>query len=406
MPYTRQTDLGQLVGTLAYMSPEQVAGDPDALDFRSDVYALGIITYELLAGNLPYNIGHKPLPEALAIIREEEPAPLSSIDRQHRGDVATVVAKALEKDRARRYASAADLAADIRRYLADQPIAARPPSASYQLQKFTRRHKAVVAGTTAVFVVLAAGVVVSTWEAVRATRAEQVAEAVNNFLRNDLLAQASASNQGVGTNPDPHLEVRTALDRAAVRVAGEFEGHPEVEAAIRDTIGGAYLDLGLYPEARKQLERALELRRRTLGAENPQTLKTMTTLGGTAAFEGQYAEAEKIDRQALDISRRVSGRDHPDTLRAMRFLADLYLKQGKNAQAEKLQSQTLEASRRVLGAVHPDTLASMVVLGKLYVQEGKLPQAGALFSQNFEICRRVFGPEHPNTKSCPCTTLR
>ncbi len=127
---TRQTDLGQLVGTLAYMSPEQVAGDPGALDIRSDVYALGVILYELLAGRLPYNVNQKPLPEVVQVIREEEPAHLSSIHRSYRGDIETIVAKALEKDKARRYASAADLAGDIRRYLADEPITARPASAS------------------------------------------------------------------------------------------------------------------------------------------------------------------------------------------------------------------------------------------------------------------------------------
>ena len=139
--YTRQTELGQLVGTLAYMSPEQVAGDPLALDARSDIYALGVILYELLSEKLPYDISRKPLPEAIEVIRQEEPAPLSSINRSYRGDIETIAAKALEKDKGRRYGSAAELAADIRRYLADEPVTARPASATYQLQKFARRHK-------------------------------------------------------------------------------------------------------------------------------------------------------------------------------------------------------------------------------------------------------------------------
>src|SRR5215471_15825455 len=155
---TRQTDLGQLVGTLAYMSPEQALGDPLELDTRSDVYALGVILYELLAGRLPYTVSRN-LPEAVQTIREEDPAPLSSISRNYRGDIETIVAKALEKDKGRRYVSAADLAGDIRRYLADEPIVARPPSTTYQLQKFARRHKAVVGGVAAVFVVLVAGII-------------------------------------------------------------------------------------------------------------------------------------------------------------------------------------------------------------------------------------------------------
>lgn len=402
---TRQTDLGQLVGTLAYMSPEQVAGDPGALDIRSDVYALGVILYELLAGRLPYNVNQKPLPEVVQVIREEEPAHLSSIHRSYRGDIETIVAKALEKDKARRYASAADLAGDIRRYLADEPITARPASASYQLQKFARRHKALMAGTAAVFVVLAAGVVASSWEAVRARKAERAtaaeaatAQAINEFLQNDLLAQASASNQaGPSTKPDPDLKVRTALDRAAARIAGKFDRQPEVEAAIRDTIGQTYMELGLYPEGGKQLQRALDLQRRVLGVEHPKTLKTMGLLGRAAYFQGRYAEAEAIDGQALSIQRRVLGPEHSDTLASMSGLANVYKDQGKLAQAESLESQTLEIRRHVLGAEHTDTLASMNNLANIYYWEGKYTQAEALDSRALEICRRVLGSEHPDT---------
>ena len=148
---TRQTDMGQLIGTLAYMSPEQVQPDPLELDIRSDVYALGVIAYELLAGRLPYDTDRKALHEVVQAIRETDPVRLSSIHRMYRGDIETIVAKALEKDKARRYASAAELAADIRHYLTDQPIVARPPSTSYQLQKFARRHWALVTGVAAVF---------------------------------------------------------------------------------------------------------------------------------------------------------------------------------------------------------------------------------------------------------------
>jgi serine/threonine protein kinase len=160
---TRQTDMGQLVGTLAYISPEQVLADPLELDTRSDVYALGVILYELLAGRLPYNLSRQPH-EAVRTIREEDPAPLSSVSRLYRGDIETIAAKALEKDKGRRYASAAALAADLQRYLNDEPIAARPASASYQLRKFARRHKALVGGIAAVFVVLVAGIVASAWD--------------------------------------------------------------------------------------------------------------------------------------------------------------------------------------------------------------------------------------------------
>jgi len=436
---TQQTDVGQLVGTLAYMSPEQVLADPLELDTRSDVYALGVILYQLLAGRLPYNISRK-VHEAARAIQEDDPTPLSSIHRRYRGDVETIVAKALEKDKTRRYASAADLAADIRRFLQDEPIVARPPSATYQLQKFARRHKAVVTAAAVVFAVLVAGIIVSTREVVLVRRAEQTAEAVNDFLRNDLLAQASVAKQSrPGTKPDPHLEVRTALDRAAARIAGKFDRQPAVEAAIRETIGQTYKDLGLYSEARKHLERALELYRSALGVENPRTLSIMRLLGGTAQlqgkykeadallnqtlqiqrrvlgpaheetlgttnnlaiiyqFEGKYTQAEALHRQTLDVRRRTLGPEHLDTLASMNNLADTYVRQGKYPEAAALVSQTLEVKRRVLGPEHPDTLNSMIGLGVAYLQQGKYPQAAALQSETLEIQRRVLGPEHPDT---------
>jgi tetratricopeptide (TPR) repeat protein len=367
------------------------------VDTRSDVYALGVILYELLAGCLPYELSRQPH-EAARTIQEEDPKPLSSISRAYRGDIETIVAKALEKDKARRYASASGLAVDIQRYLKDEPIAARPPSATYQLRKFARRNKALVAGIAAVFVVLIGGVIASTWEAACARRAERIAEAVNTFLQNDLLAQASANRQArPDTKPDPDLKVRTALDRAAVRITGKFDRQPEVEAAIRDTIGQTYIDLGLYPEARTQLQRALEVRRRVMGARNPETLNTFSRLGRTAFLQGKYPEAEALFRQILEVQRWVFGPEHPDTLGSMASLAVVYRLQSKHAQAESLDSQTLEVRRRVLGPEHPGTLSSMHNLAAVYFYEGKYAQAEALYSQTLEIRRRVLGPEHPDT---------
>jgi Tfp pilus assembly protein PilF len=400
---TLQTHVGEIVGTLAYMSPEQVLGDPAEIDTRSDVYALGMILYELVAGKRPYAIGRQ-LTEAVRTIREEEPPALRSVNRTYRGDVDTIVGKALEKDKARRYASAAELAADLRRHLRDEPITARPPSASYLLRKFARRNKALVMGVAAVFVVLVLGVVASTWEAAQAWRAEAearqqsaIADAVNDFLQNDLLAQASARNQSGPTTPDPDLKVRTALDRAAVRIESKFNNQPEVEAAIRETLGNTYAELAQYAESRKQLERALDLQRRVWGPENPRTLNTLNHLGRTAWHQGKYPEAETLLGQALDIERRVLGPQHAETLSCMNNLGNVYRAQGKGAQAEALYSETLEIRRRVLGPEHPDTLISMNNLANVDWSQGKYGQAEALYSQTLEIQRRVLGPEHPDT---------
>jgi serine/threonine protein kinase/Tfp pilus assembly protein PilF len=396
---TRQTDIGQVIGTLNYMSPEQALADPqEELDIRSDVYALGVITYELLSGRLPYDTARKPLHEVVRAIREQDPVPLSSIQRIYQGDIATIVAKALEKDKARRYASAAELAADIRRYLNGEPIVARPPSTGYQLRKLARRHWALVAGAAAVLLVLTAGVVVSTWEAVRARRAEASANAINDFLQNDLLTYASTSNLfQSNAEADPDLTMRTALDRAAARIGGKFDKQPEVEASIRDTIGMTYLDLGLGPEARKQLELALDLHRRVDGAQNPKTLNTEWHLRSIAGGQSTYAEAEALLSQTTQTMRRVLGPEHPDTLKAMNALATVYSGEGKYAQAGVLLSQILEIDRRTLGPDHPDTLKSAYDLAVVYNRDGKLAMAEALQSQTLEARRRVLGPEHPDT---------
>jgi eukaryotic-like serine/threonine-protein kinase len=397
---TRQTDLGQLLGTLPYMSPEQVQPDPTELDIRSDVYALGVILYELLAGKLPHDMRQMALPEIVQTIRDVDPISLGSIKRIYRGDIETIVAKALEKDKTRRYASAAELAADIRHYLADEPIVARPPTTNYQLQKFARRHKALVSGVVAVVLALSVGVVVSTWQMVRARRAEMAAKAVSDFLQNDLLAQASVANEsGPATNPDPDLKVRTALDRAATQITGKFAKHPEVEAAIRDTIGQTYLDLGIYPEAQKQLELALALHQRVEGPNNPRTLNTTMRLGSVAERQGKYAEAETLESTTAEAMRRVLGPDHPDTLNAMAVLGNVYIAQAKYPQAEAVFSRDLEIERRVLGPEDPQTLRGMHNLGLVYLYVGKYTLAEPLYNQLAEIDRRVLGPEHPATLS-------
>ncbi|MGA8578456.1 MAG: serine/threonine-protein kinase, partial [Bryobacteraceae bacterium] len=321
---TLQTDVGQVVGTLAYMSPEQVLADPLEIDTRSDVYALGVILYELLTGRLPHRMERMRIHEALQAIREEEPATLGSVDRKYRGDIETIVAKALEKDKARRYASAADLAADIRRHLTDEPIVARPATTTYQIRKFARRHRALVSGVAAVFLALVGGVVASTWQAIRAVRAEQTARlerdratAVNDFLETDLLAQADTNTQTGGDKPDPDIKVRVLLDRAAAQVAGRFAGQPRVEASIEETIGKAYRGLGLYSESEPHLQRALDSYRRSVGPEQPETLAAAETLGELERTMGRYAQAESLLQATVEALRRTQGVRQGETLTAM-----------------------------------------------------------------------------------------
>jgi serine/threonine protein kinase/tetratricopeptide (TPR) repeat protein len=421
------TQAGGWVGTPGYMSPEQA--DPSVMDVdtRTDVYSLGAVLYVLLTGCQPWETSKQRFDEFLRRLRDEDPprpstkvsgnkeASKSSAEARGEepkqlvallhGDLDWITMKALEKDRARRYGSPMELAADIGRYLGNEPVSARPASVGYRARKYVLRHKALVAGAAAVLLVLVAGVITSTWQAVKARRAEAqakqqsaIAQAVNDFLQNDLLAQASAATQsGPSAKPDPDLKVRTALDRAAERIEGKFAKQPEVEAAIRDTIGRTYTDLGLNAAAGKQLERALDLRRRVLGPEHPATLDTTSNLAAVFDLEGKYAEAEALDSQILQIRRRVLGPEHPDTLTSMMSLAFVYYEEGKYAQADTLQSQTLEIKRRVLGPEHPATLASIYSLAVVYEHEGKYAQAEELNRETLEIRRRVLGAEHPAT---------
>jgi tetratricopeptide (TPR) repeat protein len=418
---TIYTRVGTMIGTPEYMSPEQALSSGEDIDTRSDVYSLGIIFYELLAGAPPLELRKIAFEEFLRKLREEEPPKPSTRIRTHdwatstevahkrktepialakqmRGDLDSIALKALEKERARRYGSPAELAADIGRYLRNEAVLAAPPSVGYRARKFARRHRAALATAAAFVLVLAASAVVSIRQSIRANQEAAVAQAVNDFLQNDLLAQASAANQsGPRAKPDPDLKVRTALDRAAARIAGKFDRQPEVDAAIRDTIGHAYMDLGLFPEARKQLERALELRQRMLGDKNPKTLATSRNLGWTADLQGKRTEAEALLHKTMDLQRRVLGPEHPETLATMLNLTAVYEEQAKYAEAESLGNQLLGIRRRLSGPEHPDTLKSMNNLGLLYHEQGKYPQAEALFMQVLEIRRRVLGTEHPDT---------
>ena len=377
---TRQTSAGQLVGTLSYMSPEQVLADPLDLDTRSDVYALGVILFELLAERLPYNTTGK-LHEVIHAIREEDPVPLRTIDRAYRGDIEVIVSKALEKDKARRYASAADLAADIQRHLRDEPVFARTPSAAYQLRKFTKRHTAVVAAVLAVFLVLVAAVVVSTFQAARARRAEQTALAISDFLQHDLLALASVVSQARNRTPTsrcaPRWIARRAASPADSKLTGRGSSNPLRSATPirarslqgtgglrtrRSTSAGALARSPRYASERDRHWTGYRqsLRRRADSHQNPRRAPTTTradhpdTLTTHAAACGPLPDAAEgcgvggHSRRVVAHQRRVKAPNMPTRSTRCRF-SPSYREQGKYARSNRMMVRAFVTSRRVQG---------------------------------------------------------
>lgn len=329
-----------------------------------------------------------------AVRRQSDPVRLPKLlDRE----LDWVVMKALEKDRTRRYETVNGLARDLERYLEGEAVEAGPPSARYRARKFVQKHRLGLATAAAFAALLIAGVVVTSLMAVRASRAEQATRAVNEFLQRDLLAQASPNNQVVGAPPDPDIKARTLLDRAAVRIAGKFDANPRVEASIRATIGETYRALGLYTQAQEHLQRALDLDRRVLGSEHPDTLVVARTLGDAYVFGGKYTQAESLLAPTVEATRRVFGAESRQTLDAMSTLGKVYVQEAKYKMAQPLLLQALEIQRRTLGTEHPLTLDIMSNLARLYYVQGNVPEAERLLKEVLETRRRAFGPDHPFT---------
>jgi len=439
---TFQTDVGQLVGTIQYMSPEQ-ASNSDDLDTRSDVYALGVILYEVLASKLPYRTSARNLPEAVRMILEEDPSSLSTVRRDLRGDVETIVAKALEKERERRYESAEQLAADVRRYLRDEPIVARPPSRLYQIHKFARRNRALVGGVAAAFVLLVAGTVVSTWQAVRAKRAEKVAAAERDRanVEAETAGEVAAFLQSLFeiSNPDEsrgeEITARDMLDRGAARIEEELRDQPAVQARLMGRMGHTYTKLGVFDEASRllhaavdgffaldppdekgaaqslenlaevyfnrgdldsaevMLRKTLETRMRLLGPDAADVGATISNLGTLMWGRGRYAEADSLLTLSVAIAEKT---DTPEQFaHRLHNLAAVRGYRGDDEASIEMYRRVIAIREDALGD-HPELARSIANLAVAYSRLGRNDEAEPLFLRALAMREKTLAPDHPD----------
>jgi non-specific serine/threonine protein kinase/serine/threonine-protein kinase len=414
------TQLGLMIGTLEYMSPEQAEMSGLDVDTRTDVYALGVILYELLTGTLPFDraaFRDKPIDDVRRAIREVDPprpstrataitgaatpaSPAPMKPSELRGDLDWITMRALEKDRTRRYASVSDFAADLRRHLDHEPVIAGPPSTTYRARKFVRRHAAgvsVAAGLLTTLTVFAGTTFVQARRiAAERDRANKEAEAsrqISDFLTG--LFRVSDPVRGAGGR----VTARELLDHGAATISGELAGQPEVRGRLMYTMANAYIGLGLLEQASPLVEQSLQLRQQVLGPNARETLQSINLKGRLLMDGGHLGPAESILREAVDVDRRVLGPDDKETLTSTGNLGGVLLMQGRYAEAEPYVRQALEGRRRILGASDPLTLGAMNNLAVLLEVQGKLPESERLYREALAVSRSIDGPDHPRTIS-------
>ncbi len=399
---TMLTQAGAVKGTPAYMSPEQAEGNPDETDLRCDIYSMGVILYEMLSGVRPLEIGNASLLDALQIVRDEEPQPLRRVSARAQNidaDLETVVHKALDKDRERRYQSVAGLAMDIERFLNHEPVLAAPPSTTYKLRKLVRRHRSLFASLAAVAVILIGATIVSATLFVRAERESAKARTAAHESE-QIAAFLTEMLQGVGPSVargrDTQM-LREILDHTAERIGEELVDQPEVEGTLRAVLGKTYRELGEYDVAEPHLVTALEIHRRLRGPDDPEALDAAVDVAALGYFQGHMAQAESLYTWAIDRLAEAVGPNAPRTLAAKAGLILVYTYQGKLDEAAALGESIVPLLRRHEGDGSAVTRTAMLHLAQTYTDQLRYDDGETLYLELLAIMDRDLGPDHPET---------
>ena len=439
------------------MSPEQLSGQSKQVDTRSDVYQIGIVLFELLVGRTPWDLNSLSLPEA-AVRMQSPPKRLASYDPRLAGDIETIVQKSLASEKERRYQSASELAADIDRYLRHLPITARPPSLMYQLKKFSRRHTTVMASIVAILITtIAAGYLIARYsyrQSIALQEAQlqtEITEEVNEFLNEGLLGKANPNTSG-----RHDMTVRELLDSASEKIESSFTNKPEVEAAIRFTLGRTYMGLGLHADAIRHLKRSADLRASINGQESEPFIGVNDKLAQCLALDWKLDESEPLAISNLRIARDTLGEFHAATASCYNTYAIVLKRLGRFEESEHNYRQAISIlsqaddpkQRRVFNSTrinlalvlenqkksteanailrevirdwkdlvghHPDTAFGLHTLASNLweqtrrtkdfskeVRDQKFDEAEELFYEALEMREELLGEEHPET----CQTL-